>query len=328
MKVSILIATRNRAPFLQETLAAIRPAIVPAGMEAELLVIDNVSTDATAEVVKSARLDHIALRYLRENRPGKCHAINRGLRESDGDMILFIDDDVRPPSDWIGRMCQTLIEHGPCAVAGGVKLAPHLERSWMTGLHRSWLANTDWLDHRKPRGMVGANMGFSREVLRRVPAFDTELGPGALGFGDEQLFASQLLEAGYRIIGRPDVCVEHHFEPQRLLRGAWLSAARKRGRAQAYRGHHWEHWSSRLTSLRHLAVQTRLFFWRHLQLRPPPAEGCSETELKLEYGCSLLRAHATERRRPRNYAYHGLIKRRLGADPFEGIDASPVPASE
>lgn len=328
MNVSIIIATRNRASFLRETLQSIRTLIVPNGMNAELLVVDNGSTDETAEVVKSARLDHIALRYVCERQPGQTRARNRGLAETSGEMILFIDDDVHPPRDWIVGMSQTLIEHGPCAVAGGVRLAPALCRPWMTPLHRSWLAATEWLDPIRPRGMVGANMGFSREVLGRVPGFDPELGPGALGFGDEQLFASQLLEAGYRIVSRQDVCVEHHFDPRRLLRQSWLDAAQKRGRSTAYRGHHWEHWGNRWVRPRLLSAIARRAAWKMRHRTQASPEGCAEAELELEFEYALLRGHLGEMIRPRNYDYHSLIKRRPDTTAIGPVGPLPVPARE
>ena len=324
MNVSIIITTRDRAAFLAETLAALSEVAVPDGLETELLIVDNGSSDDTATVVSRSRWNNVSIRYVREEQPGKCHALNRGLAETSGEMILFTDDDVRPQHGWIAGMCETLLEHGPCAVAGGVELAPHLKRSWMTPMHRSWLACSDWLDQDRPRGMVGANMGFSREVLRYVPAFDPELGPGALGFGDEQLFASQLLEAGFRIIGRENVKVEHHFEPQRLLRRSWLDAARKRGRAQAYRGHHWEHWTSRFIWPRRLIASARLVSWRRRHSASAPAEGCRVEELTLEYQCALLRAHLQEQHRPRNYDFRGLIKHRHGGPTLTSLESVPV----
>mgnify|MGYP000874901911 CR=1 FL=1 len=316
MRLSIIIATKNRAAFLRETFEALRSLEIPPGLDAVLSVIDNASTDETAEVVRSARLPRLRVDYRCESTSGKCRALNHALAHTRGEMILFTDDDVRPPPDWIAGMTQPLIDHGPCAVAGGVVIAPHLSRAWMTPLHRSWLAATDWLDPQNPRGMVGANMAFSRDVLQRVPAFDVELGPGALGFGDEQLFAYQLLEAGYRIVGRTAVKVEHHFEPGRLLRSSWLQAARKRGRAQAYCGHHWAHWTSRYVRPRRALAAARLALYRLTHSANPDAEGCSERELTLEFQYALYCAHLRERQRPRNYSYRGLVSRAGAATSF------------
>lgn len=321
MKVSIIITTRNRGAFLRESLDALRHVFIPEGLEPELLIVDNGSTDDTALIARSTSIAGMVVRYLRESQPGQTRARNRGIAASTGEVIIFVDDDVQPCPEWLAAMCETAVRHHPCAVAGGVTLAPHLLRSWMTPLHRSWLASTEWLDPRDPRGMVGANMAFSRDVLQRVPAFDLELGPGALGFGDEQLFALQLLEAGFRIVPRVDVCVEHHFDGRRLARKSWLDAARKRGRAQAYRGHHWEHWTSRWARPRQSLAAARLMLFRLTHPARPDDEGCSERELNLEFEHALYRAHLRERLRPRNYSYHGLVKRTETAAPLPQLDS-------
>jgi glycosyltransferase involved in cell wall biosynthesis len=309
VNVSIIITTRNRAADLAQTLQAVRSVVVPNGLEAELLVVDNGSTDETAQVVKACQLPNIPVRYSYESRTGQSWARNRGLAETTGELILFIDDDVRPSPGWLAGMCEPMTQNGPCAVAGGVKLAPGLLRPWMTHLHRIWLASTEWLNAPTPQSMVGANMAFSREVLRRVPAFDPELGPGALGFGDEDLFARQLLEAGYRICARLDTFVEHHFDPRRLRRDSWLDAAARRGQVEAYVTYHWRHYGNRLARLRLLRVNGQLMAWRTRHAKDLPDEGCPERELGLVYYRGFLRGHLQERLRPRNYERHGLVKR-------------------
>lgn len=301
MKASIIIVTRNRAPALARTLAALRQASVPEDLPTELLVLDNGSTDETPEVVRTSVFEKLVLRYVLAPDGAKAAACNRGLAEAKGEVLLFLDDDVRPPADWLVKMCEALLDRGRDAVAGGVKLAPHLLRPWMTRLHRSWLASTEWLQPGQPQSLVGANMGIARRVLERVPAFDPALGPGALGFGEDSLFATQLLRAGYTIADGLDICVEHHFEPRRLLRQSWLDAAERRGRVLAYRGHHWEHWSCRLAGPRWLRTSVELGVRRALQLDPRTAEGCSERELKLVFRRAQMKAHLRERKTARAY---------------------------
>jgi hypothetical protein len=176
--------------------------------------------------------------------------------------------------------------------------------------------------------MVGANMGICRAVLRRVPQFDIELGAGALGFGDEQLFALQLLQSGYHIVGGQHISVEHHFDPSRLLRSSWIDAAIKRGRSQAYRGHHWEHWGSRGLRLRLVKAILSLAAWRSRHLGTAALEGASERELELEFEYALLRAHLKERLRPRNYDFRGSIKRRHQVSEISPLHAAAIPESK
>jgi glucosyl-dolichyl phosphate glucuronosyltransferase len=309
MNASILIVTKNRADDLAHTLQAMKSVHVPDALGVELVVIDNGSTDDTSTVVASCDWRAANVRYILDPRPGKCVGLNRGLVESTGDIILFTDDDIRPPAGWIAAMCDPIARGRSEAVSGGVRLAGHLLRPWMTPVHRTWLASTEWLQRGSPQSMVGANMAFSRKVLEKVPAFDPELGPGASGFGDDALFASQLLAAGYGIHDAMDVSIEHHFDPSRLTRESWLTAAEKRGRSHAYRGHHWEHWGCRLGPLKIVRAQARLAAWRARNKDKLQDEGCDPEELDLVFDLALVRAHVEENKRPRNYERQGLVKK-------------------
>jgi glycosyltransferase involved in cell wall biosynthesis len=310
MDVTITICTYNHADSLRQTLDAIGRVRVPEGLRCELLVIDNNSTDGTAELVQGFRLDNrLPVVYLFEPRPGKCFACNAALAAARGRFIMFTDDDVRPPADWIEGMSAPLLAGRAHAVAGGVRIAQHLERPWMTWLHRACLASTDSLDPEDPGVMVGANMAFSLEVLAKVPAFDTELGPGALGFHDESLFAFQLREAGYKIVAAFDVAVEHHFDESRLARASFLDTAFKMGRSSAYWAHHWEHEEIRRPRLELALARARLAKWRLVKGRESASpEGMPHWELHLLKELHLRRHYLSERKRPRNYERHGLVK--------------------
>jgi glucosyl-dolichyl phosphate glucuronosyltransferase len=310
MDVSIAICTYNHRESLRLTLDAVGRARVPEGLKCELIVIDNASNDGTAELVKNYRLDNQApLVYLFEPRQGQCFARNAGLAAARGRFILFTDDDVRPPVDWVEGMCAPLLAGRAEAVAGGVRIAPHLLRPWMGWRQRAWLASTDSIDAHEPDRMVGANMAFSKEVLKQVPAFDTELGPGASGFYDETLFTFQLREAGFRVASALGVTVEHHFDESRLLRASFLDSARKMGRSRAYWSYHWEH-RELPSPQRELALaRLRLAKWRAWRWREwRGAEGMPDWEMALLEQTHFLRHYLAERKRPRKYTRRGLVK--------------------
>lgn len=308
-KVSIIICTHNRAGQLRQTLESLGRARVPREFAAELLVVDNASTDDTAAAVAAAHVPQMPLRYVHEPRKGKGYAYNTGMAAARGEIFLFTDDDVRVPANWIEAMATPILGGEADAVAGAVKIAPHLARSWMTGLHFGWLASTVNLDFNSPGALVGANMAFSRRVLDKVPGFDPELGPGALGFLDETLFAKQIAESGLRISGRSQTEVEHHFDPERLTRASWIGSAMKRGRSQAYFAYHWEHATVRNPRFHLVLAYLRLAKWRFLNRRCwQLKEGCQETELCLLRQTGFFRQYRAEMRRRRNYSKHGLVK--------------------
>lgn len=310
MDVSIAICTYNHRDSLRLTLDAIGRARLPQGLKCELMIIDNGSNDGTAELAKSYLLkNQIPIIYVLEPRLGQCFARNAGLAAARGRVIMFTDDDVRPPTDWIEGMCAPLFAGKADAVAGGVRIAPHLERPWMGWMHRAWLASTDNLNPLEPEHMVGASMAFARKVLERVPAFDTELGPGASGFHDESLFSFQIRRAGFKILSAFDVVVEHHFDESRLTRASFLDIACKMGRSSAYWAYHWEQEEVERPRVELALARLRLAKWRMQranECRSP--EGMPEWEMVLLKQVHFHSQYMAERRRPRNYERHGLVK--------------------
>jgi len=302
MSVSIVLCTAGRPADLAEPLSALGRLPVPADIPAELVVVDNSGGDSARGVVASADLGGFPARVVAEPRRGLSRARNRGVAESRGRAILFIDDDVRPQADWLSRMAQPILSGAAHAVAGAVRLAPHLLRPWMTDRHRSWLASTERLDFANVRNLIGANMAVAREAFSRVPEFDPDLGAGALGFGEESLFARQLLDAGFRLTGAPDAVVEHHFDPSRLSRASWLDSARRRGEKEAYIAHHWDGRGDDGAAVGRWLTAARLLYYRARRASEVRREeGCAEWEMLLVRRLHFWRALSALGDTPRKY---------------------------
>jgi glycosyltransferase involved in cell wall biosynthesis len=90
MKISVVIATRNRAALLDGALASLRAQI--GAPEIEAIVVDNGSTDDTRAVAER----HGAI-YCFEARPNRALARNVGIAAATGEIVLFVDDDVVLP---------------------------------------------------------------------------------------------------------------------------------------------------------------------------------------------------------------------------------------
>ena len=241
--VSIIICTRDRAESLRETLASIGRCAVPPDLAAELVVVDNGSTDGTAAIVRAAGLTNLPVRYLLEPAPGQVQARNAGLRATASDVVLFTDDDVRVPVDWLAGMCRPILEGRADAMTGAVHFAPHYEALLTQepfASRRGWFASTEDIDPARPNRMVGANMAFSRRLFAAIGEFDPELGPGALGFFDETIYTWRLLRAGFRLEAALGVSVEHHFDHDRLTRRTLLSMARRMGESEGFIVYHWQ----------------------------------------------------------------------------------------
>ncbi|NNM01828.1 MAG: glycosyltransferase family 2 protein, partial [Gammaproteobacteria bacterium] len=100
MDISISLCTHNNASSLDRTLASLRALEVPAGIEWEVVLVDNGSTDPTP-VVANGWADRLPVVYLFEARLGLSVARNRSLAAARGDLVIFIDDDVEAVPGWL-----------------------------------------------------------------------------------------------------------------------------------------------------------------------------------------------------------------------------------
>lgn len=92
IKASVVIPTHNRKPILEKCLQAMFRQDYPADYY-EIIVIDDGSSDGTGDMVK--RLDPpCRLRYEYQEQSGPAPARNRGIRMAEGEVIVFIDDDI------------------------------------------------------------------------------------------------------------------------------------------------------------------------------------------------------------------------------------------
>lgn len=265
MEASVIICTRNRSGHLHRTLDSLADVSVPADWRAELLLVDNGSTDDTLSVVDSFEHPSMDIRVLQVPEPGKSKALNRAVEEARGEALLLTDDDVRFPKQWIEGMCRPILNDEADAVAGGVKLASSIQADWMEVRHRELLASTERIPAQDPDQFIGANVAIGRHVFDHIPQFDPKLGGGQLGNGEDTLFARQMLEAGFTITPRFDVAVEHHPDRSRISREGFCQMAEGRGRSQGHINYHWRHqteWSvlSLLAGLVYFG--TRLVWWR------------------------------------------------------------------
>ena len=123
--VSIILCTGGRSADLRSTLDSLARVAVPANLSAELIVVENGAQGDAERLAAAFRSAALVVRYVFEPTRGKSRALNRGIRESSGTILLFSDDDIRFPPDWIERMTAPILAGGADAVAGGVVLAPH-----------------------------------------------------------------------------------------------------------------------------------------------------------------------------------------------------------
>ena len=310
-RISLIICTRDHADSLHETLRVVRDLRHPTTQALEIVVVDNGSLDDTPDVVRRAHTSGTVLHYVFEPRQGLSHARNAGILAATGDILAFTDDDVRPEADWLARLVDPILNGRADASTGVVRLSPTHRQGWMTAYFRGWFEThaTENYSEGPADWMIGANMAFARHTLRRVGEFDTALGAGALGFGEDSLFAAQLSAAGFQIRFVPAAIVNHYPDTSRFGRVQILRAIDKRERSGAYISHHWEHESISFCHLRSYKCLTCLRIGRLLSVlcghRPDRVPDWEAKQLSwhLRFKYHLqLRGHA------RHYVQHGFSK--------------------
>lgn len=208
-RVSVLICTRNRAASLESTLARFFAQNFDDTYAYELIVVDNGSTDETAEVIARYRSLHPEIvQPACERRVGLSHARNAALSRARGEILVFTDDDVLVAADWLNEICREFREHPEVGLLGGRVLRAREDLqavTLQTSETRQVFAYPDGGTF-----VIGANMAMRREVFERVGWFDPRLGAGRFFAGAEEAdLLYRALKAGFTVLYAPNVLVYH-----------------------------------------------------------------------------------------------------------------------
>ncbi len=226
--ISVIICTYNREKFLYEALSRLTLNDFPHA-NYEIVLVNNNSTDNTESESKRFANDFpdIQFRYFVETSQGLSYARNRGIDESRGDILVFLDDDSFVKPDYLSNLQKQMKQH-PEAMAFGGKITPLFESAetpkWLCKWTYSWVSAIDLGDKTVPfegnTYPIGANMGFRKKCLEQCGNFNTELGRNKKNLlaGEEKDLFNRLKDNNMPILYFPDIHVEHVIPPQRTTR--------------------------------------------------------------------------------------------------------------
>jgi|DewCreStandDraft_4_1066084.scaffolds.fasta_scaffold01055_8 GT2 family glycosyltransferase len=224
--ISAVICTRNRG---QRLALALESLVKQTGIDpsrAEVIVVDNNSTDDTRQVAESFR-SRMPFHYVIVPEPavGLSNARNRGLDVASGDVVAFLDDDAIAADSWLAAH---FAAYSFAANVGGVmgRILPEWESprpDWLDPLLEPYLTIVDYGDdafvlERKGLTPAGANMSFRRKAVQSVGGFDPVFGfGGTLGIPHEETeLARRLRRQGWMLVYWPDAWVRHAVSAERL----------------------------------------------------------------------------------------------------------------
>lgn len=226
--ISVVICTYNRVRMFEETVRSFLNCRSD-GIEHEMLLVDNNSTDETRKVAERYTALFPRLRFVCEPLQGLSNARNLGIRESRGDIVAFLDDDVFFSPSWLAALASTFERHPDVACVGG-KVVAHFEAerpSWLEDDLLDVYSISRYGDQEKklryPEFPIGCNMAYRRSVFERIGGFPTSLGrrPGNLLSNDEIYFWLAVEKANLKTLYSPDAEVAHRISPERTTR-QWL----------------------------------------------------------------------------------------------------------
>ena len=222
MQFSVIICTYNRFHNLPVCLGKLAGQENAGGLEWEVVVVDNNSTDRTPETVHElARQLPIRIRYVREPQQGLNYARNRGVVESRGEFFSFIDDDITTEANWLAAVYTCFRNHDADAVGGRIHLDPTLSLpKWIKPEMYGFLGYQDLGDEEFRMDGVsnypfGGNMAFNRRVVDRIGLFNPRLGRRGSGQKRSELFKGAETDYFHRLAASGDARI--FYEPKAVV---------------------------------------------------------------------------------------------------------------
>lgn len=226
MDVSVIIPTSARPDYLEVALGSLATQVARAA--GELVVVDDGPDPAGRETTRAVTQRHAARYVAHDRRRGLNAARNTGIANSSGDLVAFVDDDIRAPDGWLQALLEGARAH-PEAEALGGPIRARLEgsRLRMCGREAPAFTSLDLGPEDRETPLVwGANLALRRSALERVGGFNEALPIG----GDEEEWLERLRGAGGHVVYLAAAGLEHRRAGPDARLGALCQAAYARGR--------------------------------------------------------------------------------------------------
>jgi glycosyltransferase involved in cell wall biosynthesis len=218
---SVLIPTYNRAETLAKTLRALADQhnFAP---EFEVLVIDDGSTDQTAEQVRRLQQQYpVPLHYFYQHNQKQGRARNFGARNASGRMLLFLGDDTVPRKDFLAAHHRTHEQQGSYS-SGTSRMAVIGYTTWPDNYRRTrfleYIGEQGWQfgfsliknENDVPFNFFyTSNLSLAREFFLKAGGFDESF--HEYGWEDIEL-SLRLKNLGMRLVYCPEA-LTHHYHP-------------------------------------------------------------------------------------------------------------------
>jgi glycosyltransferase involved in cell wall biosynthesis len=220
-QISLVICTYNRARYLPGSLNSIQFQTLDR-KKFQIIIIDNASTDNTADIINNFIKENpgLNIKYCYEENKGLSFARNRGIKESESQIISYVDDDVILPTDFLEKIL-IFFEQYPAAVGAGGKVIPKYESGkepeWMSKYLLGFVGKVDYGNsiikfEKKMKYPAGCNMIYKKDILEKAGGFNNQLKFRS----DDKYIYYKVKSLSDKIYYLPDAWLYHYIDSYRL----------------------------------------------------------------------------------------------------------------
>jgi glycosyltransferase involved in cell wall biosynthesis len=203
--------------------------------DAEIIIVDNMSTDLTPSIAGSYCLNSI-IKYFLETKQGLSHARNRGMEESSGEILVYLDDDIELVDNYF-EIADSILSDTSISVLGGKVLPFKIDLpTWLP--QKFYFLVSIFNEGEFPKDInyvMGANFIVRRVIFDKIGGFNTFLGRkgNSLSGGEEIDFLNRVHLLKSRVYYMPNLIVYHKID-SKLNQNYVLTYSKELGKSERF----------------------------------------------------------------------------------------------
>lgn len=245
MRFSVIFCTYNREKYIYNAMKSIAEQDF-SSQDYEIVLVNNNSTDSTESICNQFQKDypHIVFRYFLETNQGLSYARNRGVAESRGEILVFVDDDATAFDHYLSSIDILFKEHPSVRACGG-PIQPVYEVTkpkWLSHYTEQLIGGALYEgDKVKPfrngRYPGGGNSAFRKEIFDIYGLFNVELGrkgTGLIGAEEKDLY-DRLTRGKEQFFYLPQMGIYHYIPEKKLTEAHFRELTYSIGKSERIR---------------------------------------------------------------------------------------------